>query len=520
MAQTFEDITKEVVNRFLQNILFVDDKAYLTENKANDFDAYKISTIFAKEGKLCTVFAPSSEDDISNCSSLLLKADIVVLDWYLALTKGNNGNDDELDSDMDEPRGFYTKSLIKGIVDDAKKEKLKLILVYTGETNLEDITEEIYNEIKQYSGFEQGRCCVHSSNIVILVRAKYNGEAQFKHQKDLKEMIVKYEELPSFISSEFVKLVNGLLPNFVLSAISVIRENTSRLLNVYSSELDIAYLGHKIVLPNPNDSKELLVKIFGESVIDLISSINIDTHNWLPLWISAKYPNSYEIKISERKSIKVDKDILEKIITESGNFDELVKTLFVNLSRSERMSLHNNSTMLLCEDFEIVKNSNVKFAKLTHHKNVFLPNGECPFLTQGTVVRSIENNNYYLCIQQRCDSLRIEGIRRFIFLPLVEGVGDYHVVVNKDVQLKIAKSSFDIKTIKFKADDDKRYVSSECVIDNETKMKKFIFSSIYNEKYEWVLELKDMHAQRVVNSYCSVLSRVGLDESEWLRLLS
>ena len=51
-------------------------------------------------------------------------------------------------------------------------------------------------------------------------------------------------------------------------------------------------------------------------------------------------------------------------------------------------------------------------------------------------------------------------------------------------------------------------------------MKKFIFSSIYNEKYEWVLELKDMHAQRVINSYCSILSRVGLDESEWLRLLS
>ena len=140
MAQTFEDISKEVVNRFLQNILFIDDKAYLSENKANDFDASKISTIFAKEGKLCTVFAPSSENDISNCYSLYLKADIVVLDWYLALTNENDEKDDEKDADMDEPRGFYTKSLIKEIVVDAQKEKLKLILVYTGETNLENIT--------------------------------------------------------------------------------------------------------------------------------------------------------------------------------------------------------------------------------------------------------------------------------------------------------------------------------------------------------------------------------------------
>ena len=107
-----------------------------------------------------------------------------------------------------------------------------------------------------------------------------------------------------------------------------------------------------------------------------------------------------------------------------------------------------------------------------------------------------------------------------MFLPFVEDAGNFHIVVNKDIQLKIAKSSFDVKTIKFRADDEKRYVSSECIIDDKTKMKKFIFSSIYDEKYEWVLELKDMHAQRVGNSYCSILSRVGLDESEWLRLLS
>ena len=520
MAQTFEDITKEVVNRFLQNILFIDDKAYLSENKANDFDACKISTVFAKEGKLCTVFAPSSENYISNCYSLYLKSDIVVLDWYLALTNENDEKDDEKDADMDEPRGFYTKSLIKEIVVDAKKDKLKLILVYTGETNLENITEEIYNEIKQYGDFEQDYCYVHSSNIVILIRAKYNGEAQFKHHENLKKMIVKYEELPSFISSEFAKLVNGLLPIFVLSAISVIRENTSKLLNAYSSELDIAYLGHKIVLPNPNESKDLLIKIFGESVIDLISSINIDTQNWLSLWIAAEYPNPNVIKISERKSITVDKNILERIITGNEIFDELIKTLFENLSKNDRNYIHNNAALLLSTDSNLIKKSNIDFAKLTHHKNIFSPRVDCPFLTLGTVVRSIDDNNYYLCIQQKCDSLRIDGIRRFLFLPLVEDAGNFHIVVNKDIQLKIAKSSFDVKTIKFRADDEKRYVSSECIIDDKTKMKKFIFSSIYDEKYEWVLELKDMHAQRVVNSYCSILSRVGLDESEWLRLLS
>jgi hypothetical protein len=31
------------------------------------------------------------------------------------------------------------------------------------------------------------------------------------------------------------------------------------------------------------------------------------------------------------------------------------------------------------------------------------------------------------------------------------------------------------------------------------------------------LDLKDLHAQRIVDEYASQLSRVGLDESEWLR---
>ena len=47
MAQTFNEITRNIVDRFLQNILFVDDKAYKTEEKVNAFDAHEISSIFA-----------------------------------------------------------------------------------------------------------------------------------------------------------------------------------------------------------------------------------------------------------------------------------------------------------------------------------------------------------------------------------------------------------------------------------------------------------------------------------------
>ena len=517
MAQAFEEITKGVVNRFLQNILFIDDKAFQPDNKENEFDAGQISSAFAKNGKLCTIFAPSSECDLCQCSSLFSKADAIVLDWYLDLTSSKESIDDEKDAEEDEPRGFYTKYLIEEIVADAKNEKLKIIVVYTGETDLRGITQEIYRYIAQYGDFKQGDCCVYSSNVMIVVRAKYNGEEQFKHLEDLKDKVIKYENLPDFITNEFSIHVNGLLSIFALLSISIIRENTSRILNVYSPELDSAYLGHKMVLPNPEDAKELLIKLFGESITDLISSSCIDTQDWLSLWIKDRYKQPKTIKVTDNKSIQVSQECIGKIfLAHFDNFEEYIKAI-LKVSNKEAKIIYKNAALLLDENADSVKTANLLFARLTHHKNVFLPQRENPYLTLGTILYSSTTDMYYLCIQQRCDSLRIDGIRRFLFLPLVESGGETHVVVTNEKQLQIAKNSYEIKTIKFEADKDKRYVCSKHIKNMEKDT--FVFTSIHDEVFEWVLELKDLHAQRILNSYSANLSRVGLDESEWLRQL-
>ena len=517
MAQTFEEITRKVVDRFLQNILFIDDNAY-SDNKENAFDAQEISSVFAKNGKLCTVYAPHHENDISNCISLFAKADVVVLDWYLNL-ETNLPENNEADADEDDPRGKYTKYLIKAIVEEAKDEKLKLVIVYTGDGDkLKEITNKIYENILnngEYTLTEED-CRIDSSNMVILVRAKYNGEDQFKHIEYLKDKVIKYEDLPDFIISVFAKHVDGLLPNFALMAISMIRENTSRILNVYSSELDIAYLGHKTVLPNKDDSKKLLMKLFGESITDLISSIDTDTQDWLSLWIESRFSESKTINVSEKKAISVDKDIVGKLLVEHfDDFDKYIKTQIPTLSNNDIRTIHNNATMLFCNNVSTIKKANILFAKLTHHKNVFLPKAECPILTLGTVIRSIKKNNYYLCIQQNCDSLRIDGERRFLFLPLVKTGGETHIIIN-DNNYQVAKSTFQIKTIRFEADKAKKCVCSKRV----ERTGNLVFTSIYNEEYEWVMELKELHAQRILNSYCANLARIGIDESEWLRLLS
>ena len=196
MTHTFNEITKNIVDRFLQNILFIDDNAYPTEDhqKVNVFDASKISSVFAQKGKLCSIFAPTSEKDLQTCSSLFAKSDGVVVDWYLVLKKEQLIGNEEDDADSEEPRGFYTTKLINNIIEDAGDKKLKLIIVYTGETDLIGITESLYNGITMKDKFDKNDCRIYSSNVSILICAKYKDDDQFKHNPELKNTIERIKE--------------------------------------------------------------------------------------------------------------------------------------------------------------------------------------------------------------------------------------------------------------------------------------------------------------------------------------
>ena len=148
----FNEITENIVRNFLHNVLFIDDSAYRPDEDDDFFDSEKISSVFAKHGILTTIFSPLVESDLSYCKKLFYKSDVIVLDWNLKLDSTSDDLDEEVDSDNDEPRGFYTKRLIKSYVDeniDKNDKTLKLFLIYTVEMDLVGVTKYIY-EIAEY----------------------------------------------------------------------------------------------------------------------------------------------------------------------------------------------------------------------------------------------------------------------------------------------------------------------------------------------------------------------------------
>ena len=523
MAQAFSEITKEVVNRFMQNVLFVDDNAYQTDkNEKNAFDASQISSVFAKDGKLCTIFAPHSENDLSYCTSLFAKSDVIVLDWFLKLETDLVENE-EADEEDDEPRGKYTKDLIREIIDDAKDEKLRLIVVYTEDgTKLYDIIKEIQSIVSDNSNYKtkEEDFRVFSSNVLILVRIKSSGvgDNPLKYNKDLQSKIVEYENLPTFISEEFANFVNGLLPNYALAAISSIRNNTSNILGVFSKDIDPAFIGHFVSIPDCNDAQSMLSKIIGTSVTNLIDTGGFNIENWIESWID-KNIKACQITIN-KKCISINAERLKLLVKSPDTFEKKFNNAFGIEVNEYTADLYKKETAsLFCSEKSEV--SNYKWARLVQHSNLF-SSPSVHRLTMGTIVKFQNEKDsdwkFLLCIQQSCDSVRIgkEEIRSFLFLPLVQGIKGEAVVVGENNHLIVDNKSYSIELHKFSPINE---TEAQIVAQFIPQVNQYAFKDITGKLFIWVAELKEMFAQHIVSAYASQLSRVGIDNSEWIRLV-
>lgn len=518
MAQTFNEITRNIVDRFLQNILFVDDKAYKTEEKVNAFDAHEISSIFAQKGKLCTIFAPATTEDLGFCKTLFSKSDVVVLDWYLNIENTQQIADAEADVEAEEPRGIYTLELIKNIVEDATEKKLKLIIVYTGDgAKLYGITKDIHEAIATDANYtiDEKRCQVSSANVTILVRAKDNGEKdQLKYNQDLQSKIVKYEDLPDFITAEFARFVGGLLPNFAMSTIASIRNNTSNIIGVFSKDIDPAFLGHYVSIPDCNDAIPMLSEIFGSAITDLIDSSNFDFKTWIDKWLTQKFRNQYQTRVGKNQ-INVTRTNIQNIVNST-------EKEFKSKLKNEGFCIKGSEDELKIDAIKLFKTSNkkpnYKLAKLIQHSNPFSPSHKIR-LTTGTIVKYKKANRwrFLLCIQQRCDSVRIgkeEKARSFLFLPLQQKGKGEAVVVEENKHLIVDIKSYSIELHKFSPIKEADAQILAVQMDDQ-----YVFTDAENKQYIWVAELKEMFAQHIVAAYTSQLSRVGIDNSEWIRLV-
>ena len=280
------------------------------------------------------------------------------------------------------------------------------------------------------------------------------------------------------------------------------------------------------MLPIPDDAKNLAVDIIASEFHSLLENLevgNVADINTIGAWLKMKKSgNAYSLNGSWGDVELEWKEICE---CQRIGIEEFDWEPYLSNSKQKKLksNVHKTLTQTFCNDEDDFQESDYKFAVLTSIKNLY-SGSQSPILTLGTILKKLpidhsdDSDRFWLCIQPRCDCVRIEENRNFFFLPLdkVEEDDKFDLVVKLDdgdyEKLKINQKIYDSNHFQF---------SSNCADDQVVRAERegsdYIFEATDESRFKWISELKNQHAQRIVNNFAANISRVGLDESEWLR---
>lgn len=518
----------------------------------------KISTLFANEGILCSMLKPekSDPDFETRSQKALRKADIVILDWKMKKDDASNSE--------------RVKSIISSIVENEtehKQKSLRFIVIYSGEHKLlSDHIRSTKGWVDSLTGLDGNIEGEHShqlsyDHLKFCFYAKPN-----EHNTEISHIHRKEDELVHSVINDFAKTVQGITPNLTLQSLTEIRENTHRLLQKFSHEIDGGYLAHRIMLPNPEEAEEQFIDLFSHELKSILDDSKIELsseeiQNWAQHRLdhlndekqSLLYRNTFFSDFSytnidsatsnlspcltkqEIEGISKAEDS-KLVFTTDGKVEELIETKKADLKKkyinhvipslpnnlpklkiAKCLKVHIDKTnpsyltnLLPCETTD----SNDQFGLLTTTRTFY--STPAPALNLGSIIEN--NGQYYLCISPRCDTARVSSKAgkeiAFQLLPMNLNSEKYDVVVRLPDgvanKFKINYSPTKLKSITFKQTPENNNKPIKADANNN-------FTDTYNEEYRWIGELKADKAQQILNIFAAQLSRVGINESEVLR---
>lgn len=567
----FNEYCREVVDEFVQTVLIIDDgaglgntlaggnEAEIIEEPLDGFDpmteaqrpkeprpevledhneqvthplnTLSLTNAFYERGIVAGLYQPkidigeSAEDFASKAKKVSATADVIILDWML------------VDHDA-----TYSIEIVKQILqyDKDKGGRLRTIVVYTGETNLHKLREQLWGclDVEGLDKSTDYRIRSEHLNIVF-----YNKPEAMNEDRSVSE-----EDLPERALEEFAVLVNGLVPAFAMKATSKVREYTGALVAKFSSDLDSGYLAHRALLPDPQDSEVLMLENYSSYLRNVLALAQIDRealgYEKLKLWVEEKYESRYkkakidgtEITISEEEFLSS----LEHgyIIGEEGLFEVIKGATGTKTKALKAVKVLANLESVVGafgSDAEETRKSSQALACITAFRRTFcdVKHGK-PYLTQGTIIKSVDTGTYFVCVMPKCDTARVEKARNFSFARLTPNDGVFDLVA-PDINTKGAYvhlltnlKFYELEHIVFKASgsskveavDDQGKLVFESEPDNRietNKDKEVGDNKEAGKKYLWIGDLEDLDVQTKVSSIVGDFNRIGVDEVEYLR---
>ncbi|MDX9755974.1 response regulator receiver domain [Sulfurimonas sp. RIFOXYB12_FULL_35_9] len=436
----------------------------------HDLDAKTIVNTFMEKGIVCSVIQceqATFEDKRESYIRLMKKADIIVLDWDLFADGGER-----------------IIGIIKDLINtDERLHELRSIVIYTA-NDLETVKSKL---IKIDVKFEDNKYV--SNNKLFTTVSLFNKESS----SAIEARTAKFNELVEECIGEFTETFHGIVPNVAMASISEVRKNTHKLLGVLNKNLDPAYLSHRTLLEAPEDAERHIEEIIIGEIESMIHGSEIGKHAEIdkikkaPIIQDKKYQNidfvdclkdGTEIKL-DTGSKKVKKEKCQKFIKD-------IQTCYTKEWYLEEAD---------------AKISEQNFAVLSSLVTEYISN---PYLMLGVIVEKASNK--YLCMQPRCDSIRLGNETNFIFLQLVRDNKNFDIVLRDGSKYKLKYSLKNRQNFAFNPDSVAKKVlfTDSKILQGETE-------------FRYIATLKRLHAQRIANEFSAYISRIGLNESEYIR---
>lgn len=548
MPETLQEYSKDAAEAFIQTAVFIDDRIYQkreatvetvdlpqtrepaanTENTENGnratttqplpaeetvSDSYKIINSFAEKGIVCSMYEPKDTPngpEINSIIPLCIAADIVIVDWNL---HGNIG---------DKAIGLINR-LISQAIQDAP-EQIRLVLVYTQEIDLVSVTERIFNAIKGLANIgdsfqpdmDKNNLAFYSGSYRVAVLGKPGRERTGIDPRH----VVCETELADTAIEEFAKLAQGLLQAAILLGLAKIRNNSRKILSRFDRQLDPAFLTHRAMALDTEDALDHIVPLLVSEIESVLEDALPHLHmsdEVLKDWCNKGWKKGDHL---ERVYAGQGLDYLQvaKVICTEG-FKTAAKDYAGIQSpyKSKGNAEKAGKFLLPSEDSD----ANLRFAHFMASRTFYGDNEK--MLMLGSILHDRHQDQYLLCIQPVCDSVRLKERRTFVFVKLHKKEGNgvksvSHVIVKPDnsiVELLYKPNSYECFSTSFDPNENLKIIIART--DNQDEL---YFEDIRGNRYYWIGQLRTSHAQDAVGRFASNISRVGLTESEWLRLLA
>ena len=469
---------------------------------------------FADYGLVSAVVRPPERDKHLDVRHHAIgRADILVLDW-------------DLWPGLEDP-GQTSKRIISELLKSPHGESVRTVCIYTSDVVVDDIAAELVGE---FGGRKIDEYTVHIDSMIVAVFSKPRNRSCSSADR-----IAEPTALPAKVVEVFTNAASSLTEKFAVAALAAVRVNSGKLLRRFERAAEPGLLGHRLVLPHPQDIEEHLRDALADEFNSILASDPFVGQSV-----------NYESCTRRATSLWQDEDALRKVAKLKIDPHRIVLELLQDGVSKGPEGYIGWATRVFASSDEAALKADLSLGQLLQTRSWYSEDG--PALGLGVIVERCAHGHpvldvdrvarapgvsdsfdaseedrlsdgYYLCMLPLCDAARIEGSVVVPFLALERAAGKPALIVVRDAGVDTPLGGKpNLSNVRVDS-----FIQPEGTIAPLTAAKVagdwyFQTGSSSAATYRYVGRLREPKAQWIAHQLGADASRVAFNDPEWLRL--